>query len=249
MKKQLCLSIIGIFAGELMIFSGQVYMGIAIHVINLQAITLGLIFSNLSSDIKNSLQSLILLLLLRIVGLGMPQFFTASLLWYPLIYGVIFIPELIIIKNQHISLKEIGIDFKRLNIYFPAGITIGLGIGIIEYLILKPNPLIENFAFSNLILITIVMFVFVAAIEELLFRSIIQTRFEKVLGLKYSVLFSGFLFGIMHAGFGIMNEILFACIFGIFLGYTFQKTRSFPLILFIHGAANVSLFGLLPFIL
>ena len=249
MKKELYLSMLGIVVGELMLFSGQVYMGIAIHVINLQAITLGLIFSSLSSDIKNTLQSLILLLLLRIIGLAMPLFFTGSLLWYPFVYGVMFIPVLLIIKNQQISLKEIGIDFKRLNIYFPAGITIGLGIATIEYLILKPNPLIENTALSNLILITIVMFVFVGAIEELIFRSIIQTRFEKVLGLKYSVLVSGSMFGVMHAGFGIVNEILFACVFGFILGYLFQKTRSFPLILLIHGTANVFLFGLLPFIL
>jgi len=169
MKKELYLSMLGIVVGELMLFSGQVYMGIAIHVINLQAITLGLIFSSLSSDIKNTLQSLILLLLLRIIGIAMPQFFTVSILWYPLVYGVMFIPIFLIIKNQHISSKEIGIDFKRLNIYFPAGITIGLGIGTIEYLILKPDPLIENTALSNLILIAIVMFVFVGAIEELIF--------------------------------------------------------------------------------
>jgi len=249
MKKELYLTILGIIIGELMIFSGQVYIGIAIHVINLQAITLGLMLSNLSLDIKNSLQSLILLLLLRIVGLAMPQFFIVSLLWYPLVYGVMFIPVLAIIKNQQITLKEIGIDFKRFNIYLPAGITIGLGIATIEYLILKPNPLIENITISNLILISIVMFVFVGAIEELIFRSIIQTRFEKVLGLKYGVLVSGSMFGIMHSVFGIVNEILFACVFGIILGYIFQKTRSFPLILLIHGTANVSLFALLPFIL
>ena len=43
----------------------------------------------------------------------------------------------------------------------------------------------------------------------------------------------------MHSGYGRIDEILFAGIFGIIIGYIFQKTRSFPFILVIHGTANV----------
>jgi membrane protease YdiL (CAAX protease family) len=56
------------------------------------------------------------------------------------------------------------------------------------------------------------------------------------------------LFGIMHSGYGNVDEILFATFFGAVLGYIFQKTRSFPFILIIHGTANVFLFGILPIV-
>jgi membrane protease YdiL (CAAX protease family) len=92
------------------------------------------------------------------------------------------------------------------------------------------------------------MFVFVGAVEELIFRSILQTRLENALGLKSGVFLSGALFGIMHSSYGILNEILFAGIFGIILGFIFQKTRSFPFILLIHVSANVLLFGIFPII-
>jgi membrane protease YdiL (CAAX protease family) len=98
-------------------------------------------------------------------------------------------------------------------------------------------------------MLTIVMFVFVGAVEELIFRCILQTRLEKALGLKSGILLSGALFGIMHSSYGILNEILFASIFGIILGFIFQRTRSFPFILLIHGCANVLLFGIFPTIL
>ena len=249
MKKEIYLPIIGIAAGELMLFFGEVNLGMAVHIINLQVMTLFLIYSSSAAGIKNALQSLSLLLLMRIVNLAMPQFFTVPLLLYPFIYGVMLIPVYLIIKNQQISLKEIGINFRRMYIYMPAAFLIGSAAALIEYRILNPAPLIENTSLSNLILIATVMFVFVAGVEELIFRSILQTRLEKVAGLKYAVLLSGIMFGIMHAGYGILNEILFASIFGIFLGYIFQKTENLPFIIAIHGTANVFLFGLLPFII
>lgn len=249
MKKELYLPILGIAAGELMMFFGFIYVGLAVHIINLQAIALALIFSKFPSEIKNIHQSLILLLQMRIIALAMPQFFTLTLLWYPFIYGVMYIPIYLIIKNQNIQPKDLGINLTRFKIYLPSAVLIGAGIAAMEYYILRPAALIENIKISNLVLISLVMFVFIGAVEELIFRSILQTRFEKVLGLKYGVFISGSLFGIMHASYGMISEILFAGFFGFIIGYIFQKTKSFPFILTIHGTANVLLFGVLPIVL
>jgi len=247
-KKEIFLSMLAIAAGEILIFFSFVYSGLAIHIINLQAITLLLIFKNDSSEIKMIFQSLILLLLMRIVNLEMPHFFTMSLLWYPLTYGVMYIAVYSVIRNQHISFKELGMNLERLHVYLPAALLIGAVAALIEYRILRPLPFIENTGLSNLILISVVMFIFVATIEELIFRSILLTRLEKVFDPGIALILSGILFGIMHSGYGRMDEILFAGIFGIIIGYIFQKTRSFPFIMLIHGTANVFLFGILPII-
>jgi len=247
-KKEMFLPMLAIAAGEIMIFFGMVYSGMAIHIINLQVITLAIIFKNDSTEIKMVFQSLILLLLLRIVNLAMPQFFTMTLLWYPLTYGVMYIAVYSVISNQQISYKELGMNLERLHVYLPAALLIGAAAALIEYTILKPLPLIENTGLSNLILISMVMFIFVATIEELIFRSILLTRLEKVLDPGIALILSGILFGIMHSGYGNTEEILFAGIFGTFIGYIFQKTRSFPFIMLIHGVANVFLFGVLPII-
>jgi membrane protease YdiL (CAAX protease family) len=249
MNKSMILPVLGIAAGETMMFLGHTYLGLAIHIINFQAITLAIIFGSSSTDIKNVLQSLLLVLMLRIINLAMPQFFTLTLLWYPLVYGVMFIPVYSTIRNQEITSKELGMDFRRLHIYIPAAILIGAAMAFIEYNILHPSPLIPNLKISNLALITMTMFAFVGAVEELIFRSILQTRFEKVAGMRQGLILSGLLFGIMHSVYGIGIEVLFASLFGIMLGYIFRKTGSYPFILAIHGTANVFLYGLLPFIL
>ncbi len=249
MKKVIYLPILGIVAGESLMFSGHEYIGLAIHIINLQAITLFLIFSSYPSDIKNVFQSLFLLLQIRIITLAMPLFFTITLLWYPLVYGVMFISIYFIIRNQQISSKEIGLNYENLNKYLIIALLTGANIGMLEYQILHPVPMIANLRLPNLFLIAIVMFVFVGAVEELIFRSILQTRLEKVFGQRSGILMSGVMFGVMYSGYGLVNEILFACFFGILLGYIFQKTRSFPLILVIRGTANLLLLGILPIVL
>ncbi|NJD78606.1 MAG: CPBP family intramembrane metalloprotease [Candidatus Methanoperedens sp.] len=249
MKKEMYLPILGIVVGEMMMFSGQVIIGLSIHIINLLAIILFLTFSNIFSGNKKILQSLVLVLLIRIINFAAPQFFTGDLLMYPLIYGIMFIPIYIIIKNQHISLNEMGIHFKHQSLFFPAALLIGSATAMLEYRILNPSALIQSLQLSNIIFIAIVMFFFVGTVEELMFRSILLTRLEEVFGLKSGLILSGFLFGIMHSVYGLVPEILFAGFFGLVIGYIFQRTRSFLFILTIHGTSNVLLYGILPILL
>jgi membrane protease YdiL (CAAX protease family) len=247
-RKEIFLPILGLAAGEILMFLGHVYAGLAVHVINLQAVTLVIVFGKFPSDTKNVLQSLLLLLQMRIINLAMPQFFTLTLLWYPLIYGVMFIPVYYVTKKQKITSQDIGVDLKRWYIYLPAALLVGTAMALLEFRILHPVSMITNLQINNLLLIVMVMFVFVAAVEELIFRSILQTRLEKVFGSYKAVLLSAALFGIMHAGYGLVSEVLFAAFFGAVLGFIYLKTRSFPFILVIHGTANVLLFGVLPIV-
>jgi membrane protease YdiL (CAAX protease family) len=247
-QKEIYLPILCIAAGEILMFFGHVYSGLAVHVINLQAITLLLVLSRISPEKKNVLQSLLLLLMLRMINLAMPQFFTLSLLSYPMVYGVMFIPVYYITRHQNITSLEIGIHFRRWYLYLPAALVIGAAIALLEFRILQPTSLILNLKLQNILQIVVVMFVFVAAVEELIFRSILQTRLEKVIGSYQAVFLTAFLFGIMHAGYGIVSEVIFATFIGAVLGFIFLKTRSFPFILVIHGTVNVLVFGILPII-
>ncbi len=248
MKKEVYLPIFGIIAGELIMFYGQIFLGLEIHIINLLLITYIIIFGGLTIKEKNVLQSLTLLTILRMINLSMPQFFTAALLQYSLIYGIMFVPIYLTIKNQQISYKELGINFSRLYYYVPLAILIGVVTAIVEYYILNPTALIQKIRHSDIILISIVMFIFVGIVEEIIFRSILQTRIEKILGTRYGILLGGSIFGIMHASYGMLNEILFVTVLGIVLGYIFHKTKNLPFIVSIRGVTNMTLFGILPII-
>lgn len=238
------LPVLGIITGELAIFGDNIYYGLGIHIFNLLAIIFMIIFLSLDIRIKNVLQSLTLLIILRAINLSMPHLFTNVLSQYILIYGIMFIPIYSVIQNQQISYKELGMNFRKIYIYFPMALMIGSIMAIFEYKIL-PTSSINEIRFSNIIFISIVMFAFIGPVEELIFRSILQTRIEKVLGSSSGILLSGTTFGIMHPSYGT-NEIIFATVFGIILGYIFHKTRSLPFTVSTHGGANIILYGILP---
>ena len=112
MKKEIYIPIFGLIAGELIMFYGNILYGLGIHIINLLGIIFIIIFSNLSTKEKNILQSLSLLIILRMINLSMP--FTTTILKYLLIYGIMLIPLYLVVKYQQISFKELGINFSRL---------------------------------------------------------------------------------------------------------------------------------------
>ena len=93
------------------------------------------------------------------------------------------------------------------------------------------------------------MIFFVGLVEELIFRSIIQTRLEQALSAIESILITSFLFGLMHSGYGTFYEILYTGFVGLFMGFAFYKTRSLPFVAVLHGLVNVFLFGILPYYL
>lgn len=152
MKKWTYLPIIGIVIGELLILSNNILAGIGLHIINLLAIILIIIFGNLSLNVKNVLQSLTLLPLLRIISLSIPQFdgnFDGNVR-YLIMYGIMLVPIYMIMKNQYILHKEYGTNlsillysspsFKRVYIYMPTVILLMfIMIMIGQYVGVIPN--------------------------------------------------------------------------------------------------------------
>lgn len=246
MKKDIFVVMFGVMISELMIFYGDVFYGLGMHVINLLTIIFLIIFGISDIKVKRVLQSLILLILLRIISLSMPQLFANILLQYSLIYGVMFVPIYFIIKGQNISVEELGINFRKIYIYVPLSVLLGIIAGFVEYNIISPISLIEKVRFSDVVFMSMVMYVFVGTVEEIIFRSILQTRLQKVLGIRYGILASGIMFGTMHTGYGIINEVILTGISGIILGYIFYKSKSAPFVISIHAVADVTLFGILP---
>lgn len=241
------LVILGVIDAELSMYFGEILTGLEIHVINLLAIILIVVFGDLDIDVKNVLQSIVLLVLLRISNIAVPQIFVTTMLQYPLIYGIMLIPIYYIINGQKMPGKELGMIFNKLYIYIPLALIIGSMAAIVEYVIMKPVALIDSIRLPSVMLISIIMVIFVGIIEEVMFRSILQTRLEKTVGWKYGILISGIVFGVMNASYGIGGEVVFATIFGIVLGYIFYMTKSLPFNVLIRGVANVVLFGILPF--
>jgi membrane protease YdiL (CAAX protease family) len=230
---------------ELFIFSGRMGLAVWIHI----GIIIGLSLSNmLIKDLKihRIYQALMLLPVLRLINLSMPVFFETTLYAFVFIYSPLAIPLAVIVMHQRNSLEEIGITTKNFLSYVALSLPLSFLLGLGEYLTIRTGYLIPDLSFESLLKLTIIMVFFVGLVEELIFRSILQTRLEQALSVKEALLITSILLGLMHSGYGTFHEILYTGFVGLLMGFAFYKTRSLPFIVLMHGFINVFLFGILP---
>lgn len=244
-KPAILLPVSAILVAEAFIFFKYYKYGIGIHIITILALSLTA-YRIQNTQTSNLLQALALLPLFRILNTTMPIFFTQTLYVFPLVYGPIFISIYYVAKNQKFTKQELGISSEKLHIYLPASIILGMVLGKIEYSTITVESLIPVPTVGSILIFTFIMVVFTGLVEELLFRSIVQTRLEQTIGSSGGLISASLLFGAMHSGYGSINEIAFTFFAGFLIGYLFQKTRSLPFIAFTHGLINVFLFALIP---
>ena len=237
--------ILAIIIAELLLYMGKQEAGILLHVM----IPLGLAISTMwirESNVSFCLEALALLPVLRLVNTSMPVFLPTKLYLYIFIYAPLIIPVFFIMRHQRIALKEIGVTLDNLYLYIPIALVVGYMIGLGEYNIIHPGSLIPDTSALSMLKISFVMLFFVGLVEELIFRSLLQTRLENFFGMEKGLLISAILFGMMHSGYGKAYKLLLICFVGLLIGYMFQRTRSLPFIAITHGFVNVFLFGLIP---
>lgn len=244
-KTSVLLPLFAILIAEAFIFFKYYKYGTSVHIITLLVLSLSA-YRTRNTETSNLLQALALLPLFRILNTTMPIFFTQTLYIFPLVYGPIFISIYYVANNQKFTRYELGMSLEKMHIYLPASIFLGMVLGKIEYNIINVESLVPVLTLKNILIFAVIMIVFTGLAEELLFRSIVQTRLEQTIGSSYGLISASLLFGAMHSGYGTIYEILFTFSAGFLLGYLFQKTRSLPFIAITHGLINTFLFGFIP---
>lgn len=241
----IAIPILCIALAELLVFSGKIAAAICVHIGILIALSLSNIYIK-DPKVHKIYMPLMLLPLLRLINLSVPIFFNDTLYTFVFIYIPLAIPVIAIIIHQRNSLEEIGITTKNFLLYMVLSVPLGFLLGLGEYLIIRPGYLIPDLTFVNIFILTFIMVFYVGLVEELIFRSILQTRFEKTLSVREALIITSLLFGLMHSGYGTFYEILYTGFVGFFIGFLFYKTKSLPFAAVMHGFANVFLFGVLP---
>lgn len=244
----LIIPVLAIALAEFMIYSGKIIAAMEIHAAILFGLSLSMLYIK-NEEIQKTYQALILLPVLRLVNLSMPAFYDVTLYSFVFIYGLLTIPVTIAITHQGFTREQLGITFKRMWLYIPLSIIMGLLLGVGEYLIIETNYLIPDISIPTLLVLTLVMVFLVGLVEEIIFRSILQNRLEVFLGSRGGLIITSILFGLMHSGYGNMAEIFYTFFVGFIIGFMFYRSRSLPLVTMIHGFINVFLFGIIPHLL
>lgn len=241
----IAIPVLCIALAEILMFLGKVGIAIWVHIGILIALSLSNIFVK-DPEVQKIHQALMLLPILRLINLSMPIFFKTTLYTFIFVYGCLAIPVAVIIIRQRYSLEQIGISMKNIGIYMVLSIPLSFILGLGEYLTIRAEYLIPDLTFENLFKLIFVMVFFVGLIEELIFRSLLQTKLDQALSISESLLITSLLFGLMHSGYGTFYEIIYTSFVGFLIGFAFYKTKSLPFIAVLHGFINVFLFGILP---
>jgi hypothetical protein len=237
-----------ITCAEMFLYTGNTEAAAFIHAVILVLLAFSSVFVHVKQ--YSILQVFMLLPLLRLLNISMPLFFDMTLYYFVFIYFPLIIPIIFIIKGQGLTLSDLGIREGTFKIqYIPVAVAIASIIAIMEFQSIHAEYLIPDLGIENLLKLSFIMIVFVGLTEELIFRVMLQTKFEAKMGGFWGLLLASFLFGIMHSGYGTAYEMLVTFSAGLILGYLFQRTRSLFFISLTHGVVNVFLFGIYPHLL
>jgi membrane protease YdiL (CAAX protease family) len=268
------LAIFLILAGEGLIFAGHSVLGVRLSVLGvglqvLNIIAVAVIVVALQGERVELVLALALISMFRVISASLalvPIIYSLAIvlvMYLPLIlviptvalysevavYGVMFIPIIAIVAHRKLSRHDLGLTGGlRLAYLIPFGTLVGVGLGLIEYAILRNNALIPNASASELIGLSIVMIFFVAVVEELLFRVLLQPQLIERSGAVAGILITSVIFGALHGGYGNVYELLFTTGAGVVFGVAFYKTKNLPFVITIHAVDDILLYGVFPFL-
>jgi len=204
----------------------------------------------LNQPITNCAGSLALIPLYILFTSSLPWFFINQQYLLPAVYSIILALSLLHIYQNKLSLKYIfGFRKEKLLLYTLACLAIGAVLGTMEYSILRPAPAFPTFEVKYLLRDMIYMFLFVGLGEELLFRGLLQIDLMKVFGVKGGLILASLMFAIMHLTWRSIPELGFVVVAGLILGFLYWKPKYLALPIIVHGANNVMLVAVLPYIL
>ncbi len=220
--------------------------GLAAHTVILFALLVNAAMVE-SSDFSNLLRSMMPIPIIRIVGLSIPMMQIKPLYWFPIVAIPLFAASIVIMRSQNLTMKDVGLVLGNIKIQLLIAAT-GFFTGIIEFFILKPDPLISQFTPLLLIGAFFILLISTGLAEELLFRGILQNNTTNMFGAAFGLIYTSLIFTTMHIGWIYFADLVFVFCVAMFYGFCLIKTKSILGITVAHGISNSMLFLVMPFV-
>lgn len=185
--------------------------------------------------------------LIRILSLSMPLAGFPLVYWYLLTGLPLFAAAGVAARLAGLSFSDCGIRWG--SIYqLPVALT-GLPLGLMEYLILQPRPLLPELAWQQLLLPTLILLIFTGFLEELIFRGILQFAARRALGDIPGLFFVAFVFAVLHITHLSALDVFFVFSVALFFGWAVGRENSLLGVTLAHGLTNISLYLIWPHLL
>jgi membrane protease YdiL (CAAX protease family) len=122
---------------------------------------------------------------------------------------------------------------------------LGIPLGIVAYLLLEPAPLIDDLAWRHVLGPALVFLLAVGLIEELIFRGLLQTVAERLLGWR-GLVFTSVIFAGLHVGYHSSIHLALVLATGLLFAWLVARTGSILGTTLAHGLLNIALYLVLP---
>jgi len=249
------LLIIGIMAAiafcEYIFAYKNVAYGIIISLVLVVILYTLLTVSPLSDELASSIESITLVPLYILFTSSLPWFFVHQYFLLPAVYSCVLALCWLHIYQKQLDLKQTfgAIPGGRQLVWLiPAGALIGVSLGFVEYVILRPAPTYGHVTAVEIVVNLLYMLFFVGLGEELLFRGFIQSDLSRLFGWRWGLVLASLLFSIMHLTWRSVPELFFVFVAGLIFGSLYLKTRGLYLSILVHCMNNVVLVAVYPYI-
>ncbi len=239
-------TILWIAGAEIFTVYGAPNVGVWLHAILLSLLII-LGFFEKSRPLARMWLCLALAPLIRVISLSMPLSNYRLVYWYLLTGIPIFLSAYALIRYLRLPRELFGLQAKTSFGQWVVGLS-GLALGCVEYLILKPKPLISEVAIWEITEALLILVIFTGLAEEVIFRGLMQHAVERVFG-GVGVVYVAGIFAVLHLGYRSLADLIFVFLVALYFGYYVRRTRSILGVTLAHGLTNVSLFLIFPFLI
>ena len=176
-QKVICVIYLLLIAGAEVSIIYTSAFGIAFHVAILFSLLISSVLTK-NSTFADFLLAFTIVPLIRILSLSMPLTHLAYIMWFLLISIPIFIAIFACMMLQKLSLKNVGITFpKAKDLPIEIGVVLlALPTGVLEYYLLKPEPLLYELEPALLIASVLIIIICTGFVEELTFRGLLLKK-------------------------------------------------------------------------
>ena len=184
--------------------------------------------------------------LIRVLSLSLPLGDVPLLYWYPITSIPLFAAILVAAPILGYRWPDLGMNLRRWGLQLVIGLS-GIALGVFEYWILRPQPLVSTFEWTALLWPALILLVSTGLLEEMIFRGILQQASMDVLGV-WGIGYVAVLFAVLHTGYRSLLDVVFVLVVGFIFGWVVHRTRSLLGVTLAHGLTNIVLFLVMPFI-
>ena len=198
------------------------------------------------------LLSLAFVPLIRVVSMSLPLTGFPLVSWYAITSVPLFVAAGVVMHHLKLGWRGLGLGAGAGGLLaLPLQLLIGasgLALGYVEYIILKPEPLVEAFTWQAIWLPALILLISTGYLEELIFRGLMQQAAVEQLGRRQGILYVALFFAVLHAGYLSLLDVLFVLAVGLLFGLVVQRTGSLLGVTLGHGLTNITLFLIMPFV-